>query len=124
GSGYLTKSPKWVLFLIEPFIQPYLIMTKRREFIQKSLIGAAGLTMAGMGMSARSYSAIIEANDRVNVAVIGINGMGQNHIEGYSKLKHARVTALCDVDSNLFASRIKTHFSDKGLPKPKIFGDL
>lgn len=99
-------------------------MTKRREFIQKSLIGAAGLTMAGMGMSARSYSAIIGANDRVNVAVIGINGMGQNHIEGYSKLKHARVTALCDVDSNLFASRIKTHFSDKGLPKPKIFGDL
>lgn len=82
------------------------------------------MTVAGMGMSARSYSAIIGANDRVNVAIIGINGMGQNHIEGYSKLKNARVMALCDVDRNLFASRIKTHFSDKGLPKPKIFGDL
>lgn len=99
-------------------------MTNRREFIQKSLLGTAGLAVAGMGMSAKSYGSIIGANDRVNVAVIGINGMGQNHIQGYSKVKNARVTALCDVDSNLFGPRIKKLFTDTGLPEPKTFIDL
>src|SRR5680860_1083011 len=99
-------------------------MTKRREFIQKSILGTAGITIAGMGLSAKSYASIMGANDRVNMAVIGINGMGQNHIRGYSSLKNARVAALCDVDSNLFDERIKKHFTDKGLTKPKIYTDL
>src|SRR5690606_27864471 len=99
-------------------------MTNRREFIQKGLLGTAGLAVAGMGISAKSYGSIIGANDRVNVVVIGIHGMGQNHVQGYSKLKNARVIALCDVDSNLFAPRIKKLFTDTGLPKPKTFTDL
>src|SRR5690554_460169 len=99
-------------------------MTNRREFIQKTLAGTAGLAVAGLGMSAKSYASVIGANDRVNVAVIGINGMGQNHIEGYSSIKNARVAALCDVDSNLFAPRIKKHFTDKGLAKPKTYRDM
>lgn len=99
-------------------------MTKRRDFIQKSILGTAGIAIGGMGLSAKSYASIIGANDRVNVAVIGINGMGQNHIQGYSKLKNVQVAALCDVDSNLFDERIKKHFTDKGLTKPKVYTDL
>src|SRR5690606_9220324 len=99
-------------------------MTKRSEFIQKSLLGTAGMAVAGTGVSAKSYSSILGANDRVNVAVIGINGMGQNHIQGYSQLKNARVTALCDVDSNLFGPRIKKYFIDTELAKPKTYTDL
>src|SRR5690606_13380073 len=99
-------------------------MTKRREFIQKRMLGTAGLAVAGMGFSAKSYASIIGANDKVNVAVIGINGMGQNHIQGYSKLKNARVIALCDVDSNLLGSRIKKFFTDNDLAKPKTYTDL
>lgn len=98
-------------------------MTDRREFI-KTLAGTAGLAVAGLGMSAKSYASIIGANDRVNLAVIGINGMGQNHIEAYSAIKNARVAALCDVDTNLFAPRIKKFFTDKGLGKPKTYVDM
>ncbi|MEM6628183.1 MAG: Gfo/Idh/MocA family oxidoreductase [Bacteroidota bacterium] len=64
------------------------------------------------------------ANDRINVAVIGIRGMGQAHIKGYQALDNVRVSALCDIDQNLFAPRIKEHFTDKGYDAPKIYGDM
>ncbi len=88
------------------------------------MIGSVGIAIGGMGFSAKSYASIIGSNNRVNVAVIGINGMGQSHIQSYSQLKDTRVSALCDVDSNLFDSRIKKFFTDKGLEKPKTYGDL
>lgn len=99
-------------------------MIKRRAFIQKSVLGTAGMAIGGMGFSARSYASIMGANERVHVAVIGINGMGQNHIQGYSALKDVRVAALCDVDSNLFEGRIKKHFTEKGLSRPKVYTDM
>lgn len=99
-------------------------MTKRRDFIQKSILGTAGVAVGGMGFSAKSYANIIGANETVNVAVIGIHGMGQSHIREYSKLKNARVVAICDVDSNLFAERVKKLFTDKGIAKPKTYMDL
>src|SRR3546814_5363013 len=94
-------------------------MTKRRDFIRSSLIATAGLAAGSKGLSANSFRSIPGANDRVNVAVIGIRGMGQNHIQGYSRLKNTRIAALCDVDSNLFGERIKKNFTDTGLEKPR-----
>jgi predicted dehydrogenase len=41
-------------------------MTTRRDFIQKAALGAAGLTL-----SAKSYSRILGANDRVRVGIVG-----------------------------------------------------
>lgn len=41
-------------------------MTTRREFIQKTALGAAGLTL-----SARSYSRILGSNDRIRVGIVG-----------------------------------------------------
>jgi predicted dehydrogenase len=38
------------------------------------------------------------ANDKVNVAVIGLGGRGRAHMNEYSKLPNARIVALCDVD--------------------------
>jgi predicted dehydrogenase len=64
------------------------------------------------------------ANDRVRVAVVGIHGMGQSHIEAYSKLPNVEVAALCDVDGNQFGPVIKKHFADKGLKTPKTYTDL
>jgi len=87
-------------------------------------MGAAGAGIGSIGFSAKSYASILGANNRVNLAVIGIHGMGQAHIQSYSKLKDVSVSALCDVDSNLFNERIKKHFTDKNLPKPKTFTDM
>jgi predicted dehydrogenase len=93
----------------------------RREFSKIAVTGSVGFGMAPTILTDSGWKG---ANDRVNVAVIGIRGQGQAHITGYSKSKNAQVTALCDVDSNLFNERIKNHFTNKGLPKPKIYTDL
>jgi predicted dehydrogenase len=55
---------------------------------------------AGMGLSAKSYSQVIGANERINVAVIGVRGHGRTHISAYKKMPDdVRIAALCDCDS-------------------------
>ena len=43
----------------------------RRSFIRKSGTLAAGITLAGTSISAKSYRRIMGANDRLTVGVIG-----------------------------------------------------
>jgi len=64
------------------------------------------------------------ANERVRVAVLGIHGMGESHIQEYQKLENVEVAALCDPDSNLFAEIIDKHFTKRGLRSPKTYTDL
>ncbi len=85
-------------------------MTKRRDFIKKSLIGTAGITIGGMGFSAKSYGSIMGANERITMAVIGIHGRGKAHISGWAALKDNRnvvIKTICDVDKSFFAERQK-----------------
>ena len=65
-------------------------MTKRREFIKTGVLGTAGIAIGGIGFSARSYRSVIGANDRLNLALIGIRNQGGYHIERWCNLK-ARV---------------------------------
>jgi predicted dehydrogenase len=94
----------------------------RRKFIKTS--SAVTATMSAAPMFWGNNQRWKGANDRINVAVIGIRGQGQNHISEYSKLKNVEVAAICDVDQNLFAPRIKTLFADRDLRAPKTYEDL
>ena len=38
------------------------------------------------------------ANERINVAIVGLGGRGSNHLDIYSTLPEARVVGLCDVN--------------------------
>jgi predicted dehydrogenase len=80
-------------------------------------------TLAGAGLWGTS-SSWAGANERVRVAVVGIRGMGRSHISSYMGLDNVEVAALCDVDENLFAERIKKYFTDKGRPAPKTYVDI
>jgi predicted dehydrogenase len=93
----------------------------RRDFTRLS---AAGTAAIGFSPTILTGSGWKGANDRVNIAVIGIRGQGESHIAGYSASANSRVVALCDVDGNLFNERIKRHFTDKNLPKPRLYTDL
>jgi len=91
----------------------------RRSFIKKAATSVAvGVTILP------NKSSWAGANDRVRVAVIGIHGMGQNHISSYSALPGVEVAALCDVDENLFEERVKQHFTDKGKNRPALYTDI
>jgi len=45
------------------------------------------------------------ANDKIQMAVIGLHGRGRNHISGFQALPDAEVALICDVDKNILAER-------------------
>jgi predicted dehydrogenase len=74
-------------------------MITRRQFLDSLAVGAA----AGLAVetSAKSYAQILGANDRLNFAVIGLNGRGYAHLSALQANKStARISHVCDVDVN------------------------
>jgi len=86
-------------------------MTKRRDFIKKSVLGTAGIAIGGLGFSAKSYASIIGANERIIAAVVGIGGRGGAHVNAWCTLQNSKnvtLKTLCDVDELSFVQRAKT----------------
>src|ERR1700739_2258920 len=74
-------------------------MVTRREFLDTLAVGAAGLAI---GSTAKSYGQILGSNDRLNFAVIGLNGRAYAHLASLKANKSAaRISHVCDVDSNI-----------------------
>src|SRR5260370_25583392 len=74
-------------------------MVTRREFLDALAVGAAGLAV---GTTAKSYSQILGSNDRLNFAVIGLNGRAYAHLASLKANRSAaRVSHVCDVDVNI-----------------------
>jgi len=75
----------------------------RRDFFKKAGVGVAGLTIGGVlpGFSAAGYNRIIGANDRVNVAIVGVFSRGEELAINFARQTNAcEVAAICDVDSH------------------------
>ncbi len=74
-------------------------MITRREFIDALAVGTAGLAI---GTTAKSYAQILGSNDRLNFAVIGLNGRAYAHLSALKANKaKARISHVCDVESNI-----------------------
>jgi len=73
----------------------------RRKFIKTTAATAA----AAFTIPTILPSQVLGANDRINAAVLGINGRGKNHISGLMKQKNVTVTHLCDPDMNIARER-------------------
>jgi predicted dehydrogenase len=74
-------------------------MVTRREFLNTLAAGTAGLAASS---SARSYERIAGSNDRLNFAVIGLNGRGYAHLSSLKANRGAaRISNICDVDGNI-----------------------
>ncbi len=74
-------------------------MISRRDFVNALAVGTAG---AAMGPTAKSYARILGANDRLNFAIIGLNGRAYAHLSALKANQDAaRVTHVCDVESNI-----------------------
>src|SRR3954463_12767326 len=63
------------------------------------------------------------ANDRVNVAIVGLGGRGFSHLNIYSKLPEARVVGLCDVNQAARERAQATLLKNTG-EKAKEFEDM
>lgn len=80
----------------------------RRNFLKSSLV-----TAGAFGLSARSWQNVLGANDDIRVAIVGFNGRGQSHIEGFRKIPGVRIVGLCDVDHIVLDAAVK-RFQDRG----------
>ena len=88
-------------------------MVTRREFLDALAVSAAGLALR---TTAKSYSRILGSNDRLNFAVIGLNGRGYAHLASLkSNQSGARLSHVCDVDGEIlkkFAERARQEMGD------------
>lgn len=76
----------------------------RRVFIKQAALAGAGVLVAKVGWTAKSYSRIIGSNDRVRVGVIGFSDRHKNsHVPGFMnhyKELNFDVTAVSDIWKN------------------------
>jgi len=87
-------------------------MVTRREFLDALAVGAAGLAV---GTTAKSYGQILGSNDRLNFAIIGLNGRGYAHLSSLKANKNAaRISHVCDVDSNILRKFADTARQETG----------
>ena len=78
--------------------------SNRRGFLKAS--SAAGGSLILMGT--RASGAIQGANDRVRIAVAGVNGRGQNHISGWRDQSNVEIAYLIDPDKDVLGKRMKS----------------
>ncbi len=63
----------------------------RREFVHGAAISTVATTL-----TAKSYSQIVGANERVNIGILGFGLIGRIHARSFAGLKEARVAAVSD----------------------------
>jgi len=96
----------------------------RRDFIKKSALGVAGFTLAGMGMSAKSYSRIIGSNERLNIAIVGLGRRLSAYYEPIAlKSSNVQLVYLCDVMQKQRENAAKS-FAKHIDYQPKIENDV
>ncbi|MDX5476876.1 MAG: Gfo/Idh/MocA family oxidoreductase, partial [Cyclobacteriaceae bacterium] len=73
----------------------------RRGFLKKSLGFTAALSIGGVlpAFSAKSYRNILGANERIKVAVMGVNSRGYALALNFASQPNAEVLHVSDVDS-------------------------
>jgi predicted dehydrogenase len=105
----------------------------RRRFLHDTATLAATLAAlppsrasAGDDKDAPARAGDVKAagpNDVLRVAVVGVHGRGMDHIDGFSRLKDVRITAICDIDQNTIGSAkhaIQEHYGTA----PKYYQDI
>ncbi|MGY8768407.1 MAG: Gfo/Idh/MocA family protein [Pirellulales bacterium] len=93
----------------------------RRGFIQTTSALAAGSTFMITGTKASGR--IIGANDRVRIAIAGMNGRGNSHLDGWTGQKNVEVAKLIDPDSKVLARGIKKA-TDRSGHTPEGYSDV
>jgi len=88
----------------------------RRDFL-------AGSTALGAVSALARPERVLGANNRVRVAICGVHGRGNDHLENFAKIPNVEIAALCDIDDSVLAKRL-AEMSKMGLPKPATHTDV
>jgi predicted dehydrogenase len=83
-------------------------MSSRRKFLQQSAMMVAGGSLLS-SFDNKTFSLLkskIAASEQLNVAVIGIKGMGWSNLKGALKVPGINLVSLCDIDKNVLDQRM------------------
>ena len=73
----------------------------RRKFVKTEVAGTTGITIGGLGFSAKSYGNIIGANDRINIGIVGFSNRTRGSLIeallSHSKELNFSLTAVSDI---------------------------
>lgn len=98
--------------------------TSRRDFIKKATLGAGAVGLGAMGFSAKSYARIIGANDKLNVAIVGLGRRLGAFYEPVSlKSSNVQLMYLCDVMKSQ-REKAAANFAKRLDYKPKLENDF
>ena len=94
----------------------------RRNFLQGTAAAeAASLLITGT----RSSGKIIGANDRLRIAVAGLNGRGKAHIKGWLEQPNVEIVYLIDPERNVLSrTRKAVEKASQGRSQPKVLTDV
>jgi len=102
----------------------------RRDFLRQSA-GLAGLISSGYflgevdaGQAPAAQPNPGGANERLNIAVIGVRSRGIDHIGGLAGRHNCRVTHLCDVDTAVTGAAVARTQKAQGGVAPAVVQDL
>lgn len=96
----------------------------KRDFLKKSAIGVAGLTLGGAGMTSKSYANIIGANDRINIAIVGLGRRTHAWTEPIGlEESNVHLSYLCDVMTSR-REEAGERFAEVVDYEPKLEGDV
>ena len=97
----------------------------RREFLGAAAVGTVGSTLTGPAVAQPRKSiqeAVVAGGDPpIRIATIGIRGQGNGLARSFAEQPGAQLVALCDVDSDILATRQK-EFADRGV-ETRTHGD-
>ena len=82
----------------------------RRNFIKKAVTTTAAASVGGVlaGFSAKSYTKILGAGERIRVALMGVNSRGLALAQNYAIQPDCEIIYVCDVDSRAADKCIST----------------
>ncbi|MFC1603591.1 Gfo/Idh/MocA family protein [Planctomycetota bacterium] len=77
--------------------------TTRRKFLKDTLVAGSALAVCGT----KSYARAVGANNRLRIAVAGVNGRGGSHIQGWLDQDNVEIAYLIDPDKRVLAQKLK-----------------
>lgn len=110
------------------FSERSAIVFSRRDFIEGALCLATTALASAPAASKAADASVRErpsasANERIRVAVIGVNGQGSAHVGEWRLIPEAEVVAVCDVDPGAYVRLCSAHYKNE-LHPPEYVQDV
>ena len=98
----------------------------RREFLENSMLAATAAALAGRGLASKASAEEQSSspNERLRVAVVGLNGRGQSHLGGFMPRKDCEVVAVCDPDELVGQNKGVAVVENATGKKPDFYADI